>query len=208
MRITPFARLFSAPRTARRALSFCAAMATAGTLVACGDDNGLLSPAFTANETRVFSVWAISGTPATLPASYSFTTESLERPQLLSNGAVNFDIAFDLTTEGKVVMLPVRALVPQPPAGAPVIGLSKSTATFASLSRAPNSGYTNDSTVVVGVNELVLLELRGSGCIYGEPFYAKVVVDSIIAAERRVVLRSLVNRNCGYRALTEGLPKN
>jgi hypothetical protein len=35
-----------------------------------------------------------------------------------------------------------------------------------------------------------------------------MVVDSVIAAERRVVLRTMVNRNCGYRALTAGLPKN
>jgi hypothetical protein len=52
----------------------------------------------------------------------------------------------------------------------------------------------------------VLVRLASAGCIYGEPYYAKVAVDSIIASERRIVLRTLVNRNCGYRALTEGLP--
>ncbi|MFN5599996.1 MAG: hypothetical protein ACK5AK_11530, partial [Gemmatimonas sp.] len=49
-------------------------------IAACSDD-GLLSPATINNETRVFSVWAITGTNSALPASYQFTTESLERPQ-------------------------------------------------------------------------------------------------------------------------------
>ena len=46
----------------------------------------------------------------------------------------------------------------------------------------------------------------GAGGIYGEPWYAKGAVGRGMASERRIVLRTLVNRNCGYRALTEGLP--
>jgi hypothetical protein len=135
-----------------------------------------------------------------------FTNLTPERPQVLSNGSVNFEVAFDLTGDGKVRFIPARALVPQSPAGAPIVGLLRSSSAFGALTRAPERGYTDDSTMVVGVNEVVLVRLASAGCIYGEPYYAKVAVDSIIANERRIVLRTLVNRNCGYRALTEGLP--
>ena len=207
MGITPLLRRPGAPRTARRALSFCAAAVMVAVLAACSDD-GLLSPATINNETRVFSVWAITGTNSALPASYQFTTESRERPQMLANGSLNFDVAFDITADGKVAFHPVRALVPAPPAGAPVVGLGRSGSGFLALTRAPTGGYANDTTVVVGANEVVTIRLASSGCILGEPFYAKAVVDSIILTERRIVLRTMVNRNCGYRALTEGLPKN
>lgn len=209
MGITLIARLFGAPRCARRALVFSVAFAAASlALSGCSDDNGFRSAATSENAIRVNSVWAMTGTASALPASYRFTTESLERPQLLTNGAVNFDVAFDITGDGRVALHPVRVLVPLPPAGAPVIGLQKSTGTFPAMERAPDKGYTDDSTVVVSIGELVLVRLTGAGCIYGDPFYAKLAVDSVIASERRIVFRSLVNRNCGFRALTEGLPKN
>lgn len=209
---TLFARLSGAPRLARRALSFPAfsLVALAGTAfaAACGDNNGLLSPASIENTVRTYSVYALSGASGTLPAAYSYTTESLERPQILSNGATNFDIAFDLTSDGKVSLLPVRVLVPLPPAGAPSVGMQRSTIAFATITRAPDRSYVSDSTLVAAVGETVLLQLPGSGCVYGEPYYAKVIVDSIIASERRMVIRSLVNRNCGYRSLTTGIPEN
>jgi hypothetical protein len=206
MSFIPNARYTGAPRLARRALSFCAAALAAAVLAACSDNNPFLSPATRENAVRTFSVWAISGTSASLPASVLFSNLTVERPQLLPSGSVNFEVAFDITSEGRVRFLPARALVPQAPAGAPVVGLVRATSAFNALTRAPDRGYVDDSTLVVAVNEPVLIRISSAGCIYGEPYYAKAVVDSVIMAERRIVLRTLVNRNCGYRALTEGLP--
>jgi hypothetical protein len=202
------ARPIGAPRTAWRALSFLALIVTVGSLAACGDNNSLLSPAISENTTRAFSVFALTGSAPVLPAAYRFTSETLERPQVLSNGAVNFDVAFDLTADNRVAILPVRVVVPLPPAGAPIVGLQRSDAAFTALERAPTRGYTNDTTLVVSAGQTVLVQLQGAGCFLGDPYYAKLVVDSIVVPERRIVVRSLVNRNCGYRALTEGLPKN
>lgn len=204
---TLLSRSFGAPRNARRALSFCALAITALAASACGDSN-LLAPATVENIVRTYSVYALTGSPGVLPAAYSYVAESIERPQVLSNGAVNFDVAFDLTADGKVELLPVRLIVPAPPLGAPTVSVQRSAIPFASLSRAPDKGYAADSMIVAGVGETVLLQLQGSRCIYGEPYYAKVTVDSVIMAERRMVLSSLVNRNCGYRALTVGIPEN
>lgn len=176
--------------------------------VACSDDNGLTSPASIENATRVYSVYALSGTSSALPAAYQFASERLARPQLLSSGGLNFDLAFDIAADGRVLLLPAATVVPAPPAGAPVIGLQRVSQTFLTLLRAPDRDYGFDSTVTVGVGETVAVEVRSSPCVYGEPYYAKVTIDSIIVAERRIVVRSLTNRNCGYRSLTEGLPAN
>ncbi len=208
MGFTLFAPTAGATRAARRLRSFVLGAGLMGAAAACGDNGNFLSPASSANIVRSYNVWALSGTSSALPASVQFSTLSAERPQILANGTVNFEVAFDLTTDGKVRFMPARALVPQAPAGAPTVGLAKSTSTFAQLTRAPDRGYTDDSTLLVAVNEVVLLRLVSSGCAFGDPYYAKAVVDSIIAPERRIVLRSLTNRNCGYRALTEGLPSN
>ena len=189
-------------------MSFPALIVTAVAFAACGDSNSLLNAASSENTARNYSVYALTGTPSALPAAYQFTSELLARPQLLSNGGVNFDVAFDLTSDNKVKLLPVRSVVPLPPAGVSSVGMLKSASAYSALERAPDRGYTIDSTLIVGVGETVVLQLPGSGCIYGEPYYAKLVVDSIIAAERRIVVGSLVNRNCGFRALTVGIPKN
>lgn len=201
-------RLFGAPRLTRRALSFPALLASAVLLAACGSDANFLSPATIENVSRSYSVYALSGTSSALPSGYLFTGEQLARVQILTNGSINFDVAFDLTAENKVQLLPVRSLVPLPPAGAPNIGLQKSAASYSSIERAPDRGYTLDSALVVDVGELVVLQLNRVPCSFNDPFYAKLVVDSIIVAERRIVLRSLVNRNCGYRALIAGLPRD
>ena len=189
-------------------MSFPALIITAVALLACGDSNTLLNAASSENITRTYSVYALTGTSSALPAAYKFTSELVARPQLLSNGGVNFDVAFDLTADNKVKLLPVRAIVPLPPAGVTSVGMLKSTSAYSALERAPERGYTVDSTFVVGVGETVVLQLPGSGCIYGEPYYAKLVVDSVIVAQRRIVVGSLVNRTCGFRGLTVGIPKN
>ncbi len=206
MGTTLLSRHNAARRSIGRALSFPALIVTA-LAAACGGD-GLTSTASVENVTRVYSVFAVSGTSNALPSAYSYTTESLVRPQVLSSGGINFDLAFDITTDGKVRLLPAKYVVPLPPAGSPTIGLQKMTAAFAQLERAPVNGYTSDSAVTASVGETYTLELRNSGCIYGEYYYAKVSVDSIILPERRLVVRSLVNRNCGFRGLTDGIPKN
>lgn len=208
MRFTQFASTSGAARAARSLRSFVVAAGMLGAAAACGDNSNFLSPASSANVIRTYNVWALSGTNSALPAAVQFSALTAERPQLLANGSVNFEVAFDLTADGKVRFMPARSVVPQAPSGAPTVGLTKSTSSFAQVTRAPDRGYIDDSTLVVGVNEVVLVRLVSSGCVLGDPYYAKAVVDSIIATERRIVLRALTNRNCGYRALTEGLPSN
>ncbi|MEO7358869.1 MAG: hypothetical protein ABI120_00980, partial [Gemmatimonadaceae bacterium] len=127
-------------------------------------------------------------------------------------GVVNFDLAFDINAAGNVVIYPVRALVPFAPAptgGAPSIGLLKSPSDFDVIGVAPIRGYVLDTAVVASRGDTYLFKLVTSGCIYGEPLYGKIVIDSVIIAERRLQVRALTNRNCGgYRSLAAGIPTN
>ncbi len=192
----------------RRARSILAVIVTAVALVQCGGSDSLLSPANFENVDRQFDVWAITGSSSALPAGYQFTSESLVRPQVLGNGALNFDVAFDITSAGKVLVLPARVIVPSPPAGAPTIGFARQPGVYEQLQRATDKGYVSDSTITLAVGETVTIRLLNSGCVYGEPFYAKLTIDDVNVAERRLLMRTLVNRNCGYRSLVAGIPKD
>jgi hypothetical protein len=218
MGTTLLQHIVGALRPTQRALSFpprtsagaIAISLVAGALLlgACGEGDGLTSPASVENVTRTFSVYALSGTSSALPAAFQFTSESLTRPQVLPSGSINFDVAFDIGGDGRVRIMPARIVVPAPPNGSPSIGVLKVSQAFDALTKAPDRGYLSDSVAVAGVGDTYVFELRQSGCIYQEPFYAKLTIDSIIPADRRIVFRTLVNRNCSFRGLTDGLPKN
>ncbi|MEP6764131.1 MAG: hypothetical protein ABJB66_07465 [Gemmatimonadaceae bacterium] len=181
-------------------------------LIACGKDSTFTQEATTENVSRSASVYALTGSSPELPAAYDMFTESYVRPILQIDGTVNFTIAFDINSAGKVVLLPVRQIVPLPPfpvGGTVSIGLEKSQTSYDLITYAASGGYTQDSTQIASVGDTYLMRLGATGCAYGEPYYGKLIVDSIIVAERRMVVRTLTNRNCGgYRSLAAGLPKD
>ncbi|MEQ1690120.1 MAG: hypothetical protein ABMA00_02455 [Gemmatimonas sp.] len=189
-------------------MSFPALIVAAAALVQCGGSDSFLSPANFENVDRQFDVWAITGSSAARPAGYQFTTESLVRPQVLGDGSLNFDVAFDITADGKVLVLPARLIVPLPPAGAPSMGFTRQPGVYEQIQRATDKGYVTDSSTTMAIGETITIRLLSSGCVYGEPFYAKLTIDDINVAERRLLMRTLVNRNCGYRSLVAGVPKD
>lgn len=205
---TRLTRTSGALRLLRRALAFPALVITAVATSACGGDLNSLSPAAFENTDRQYGVYAVTGTPSGLPAGYQFTSESLVRPQLLSNGSLNFDVAFDINAAGEAVVLSAKRVVPVPPSGVAPVGFLRWPAVYEQLARAPDKGYVDDTTATLKVGETISVRLTGSGCIYGDPVYAKLTIDSINVAERRLLVRSLINRNCGYRSLTTGIPTN
>ncbi len=191
-----------------RALSSCMALAGLLTAAACGDTTSSLQPATSENVSRMFAAYAMTGSSNSLPAGYQFATESLVRPQLLTTGAVNFDIAFDIGADGKVIILPANKVVPQAPVTSAPVGFLKLTAVYDQLALAPDKGYVTDSTYTMAIGEALLVRVVGASCYYGEPYYAKLGIDSIDVTRRRIVFRSLINRNCGYRSVAPGVPTN
>jgi hypothetical protein len=175
---------------------------------ACGETPSLLAPASVENVDRQYGVYALTGSPAGLPAAYQFTTESLVRPQVLGNGALNFDVAFDITADGKALILPARLVAPVPPTAVAPVGFLRFPGVYEQITIAPDKGFVDDSAATLSVGDAIYVRLTGTGCFYSDPYYGKLTVDSINVAERRLLIRTLVNRNCGYRSLVAGIPTN
>ncbi len=202
---TRLTRMFGALLFARRTVAPLLLTASA-LLSACGSSNPFRSAAAYENIDRAYTLYALTGTSSALPAGYQFTTESIVRPQVLNTGSLNFDVAIDLDASGNAVISTAKKLVPAPPSPPASIGMLKLTAVYDQLTLAPDKGYVSDSTVTLKVGEAVLIRIIGSGCVYGEPFYAKMSIDEIDKTQRKISVRSLVNRNCGYRSLVAGVP--
>ena len=189
-----------------RVHSVCTLVLTAG-VAACGDDS-FTGVATNPNDTHTVTLYALTGTPSILPAAYFFINETPVRPQLVGAGTTNFEVAFDISPNNEVLLMPARTLVAAAPATVYSVGLQKSALPFESITRAPDQGYIRDSVLTAQQGDVYIVQLVHSGCTFLEPVYAKMSIDSVVVAERRLVLSVMVNRNCGFRGLTPGLPSN
>lgn len=182
-------------------------LAVATTLVAaCSQDDPFRPIATTESTVSSFTVTAVSAGVAS-PSALEFVNLRTVRPSLDATGGPNFQVAFDIAADGQIRLVPVLALV-NTPTGAASVGLARTTTTFDALSRAPTGGFVSDSTVSTRIGETWVVRVDPRVCSFGDPFYAKLVVDDVNAVTRRLSIRVLINRNCGYRDLTEGLPRN
>ncbi|MGV3708748.1 MAG: hypothetical protein ACO1Q7_07900 [Gemmatimonas sp.] len=208
-------------RPSRRAALSLLVPAVGAVLVACGDDSNLTQDATLTNTIVGASLYAITGSPPETQAAYVASSNTFIRPTVSATGSTNFELAVDIMPDGKVLLIPARAIVPLlPPASgsgstlfpsAPSLSLLRSGQGFDLLSRAPSgNGYVTDSVQVASAGETFILRLNSSGCTFGEPLYGKFVIDSVIVSQRRLVVRAMTNRNCGgYRSLAAGsIPKD
>jgi len=175
-------------------------------LTACSQDDPFRPIATTENVVSRLNVAALSG-GIEAPSAVDFVNLRAVRPSLDATGGPNFQLAFDLAADGRVRLLPVLAML-NPPSGAGTVGLVRTGASFDDLGRAPTGGFVDDSTVTAALGEVWVVRINPGLCSFGDPFYAKLVVDEVDAVTRRLSIRFLINRNCGYRDLTVGLPRN
>jgi len=182
-------------------------LVVAATIVAaCSQDDPFRPVATTDNAVSSFTVSALSAGVAS-PSAIEFVNLRTVRPSLDATGGPNFQLAFDLAADGRIRLVPALALV-NPPSGAASVGLARTTTTFDALARAPTGGFISDSTVSTSLGEVWVIRVDPRLCSFGDPFYAKLVVDEVNMLTRRLSIRVLINRNCGYRDLTVGLPRN
>jgi len=150
-------------------------------------------------------VYALNGTPSKFPAAIQFRSSSV----VPVDASFLFDLAFDLDTAANVKVYTVRAVASQF-ASTHRVGLQTTTQTFAQVTRAPTTGYVYDSSLVVPVGRTMLVDVIDPNCnqfsILGQNIHAKLVVDSVHATARTMYVHFLVNMNCGFRSLVEGLP--
>jgi hypothetical protein len=170
---------------------------------ACGNPNGLT--AYISNTTDTVTLYALSGTPVVLPSGYSIPSRSPVR----TDAASTFDFAFDIDTAGRALLLPTGALKMGQQSG-----LQRSTQKFDSIKYAPTGGYNLDSAQVLNDSTVLIAHSTLVTCSFGVStyYYAKLHVLAIDTTSgpngRRLKFVILVDLNCGFRGLQEGLPRN
>ena len=190
------------PRGTRQKMAHAAALLAAVTTVwAC--DDPLKIRADQTNVNQFFTVSAISGTPMNAPVALNLTSKSITR----LDGGFDFDIAFDLNAQGKIVILPL-GLVGTPLGGAHLVGLLRMAGAFDSLTAAPKDGYVFDSTFVVAPGAVLAIQSQVGVCAgsFTPYIFAKLVIDSVRVSTRTLYGRTLINLNCGFRSLAPGTP--
>ncbi|MEA2761848.1 MAG: hypothetical protein QOD47_1132 [Gemmatimonadaceae bacterium] len=174
-------------------------------LNACGNVASLKATIPTYVDT--LSLWSLSGTPPSYPSGISITTRQIVRV----DGFAGFDIAFDINSDGRTVVYPVKLVVAVPGGSRPV-GLQRASGSFETVLQAPSTGFETDSALVMAPGEVVVVQSphNGSGDIcqfsISPNIYAKIAVDSVNLATRINYLRMGFDPNSGFRSFAAGIP--
>jgi hypothetical protein len=153
------------------------------------------------------SVYALSGTSPSLPSGFDVFT----RQPVIVDGLAAFDLAFDIVSPTQVRILPVRFVVTSP-SGVRNVGIRPSPGTFDQLQNAPSGTYQTDSSLVVSIGDLIVVQTTrafpGEFCQYTiSPYlYAKISVMSIDMTARTIQFQLGIDPNCGFRSFKSGLP--
>ena len=178
-----------------------------GSATSCGDVTGL--EATGSNLFDTLSVFPLAGSSAVTPTALN--TPFANVTPIGPSGA--FDVAFDLDSQRRVVIYPVK-LVVQPLTGVNEVGIRKVPGPFESVERAPTGPYEADIPQVFNVGEVAVIEARrnrgGDMCTFAisPNIYSKLVIDSVSAGTNAIWFRIVANPNCGFRSFAPGLPKN
>ena len=187
------------------ALSICATAAAA-----CGDPFAIKAPFQTVTDS--FAISALTKTPAS--ARSLWRIGEFVRYRLDSIGT-QFDLGFDIDGSGRVIVYPARTIARPPPgtlAAPQLVGLLASTDAYASVDRAPETGYKLDSAIVVNKGQTVFVRSSSNFCAPqanstgGTLLYAKFIVDSINPVTRELLVRSTIQPSCNFRSFATGIP--
>jgi len=91
------------------------------------------------------------------------------------------------------------------------VGLRRVSGNFDDITIAPTGTYA-DSTIVASKGDIIIVQsIRNSSgdvCQFDiSPYiYAKLKIDSIAVDTRTLVVRSLLDPNCGFRSFESGIP--
>lgn len=193
------------PRISRRGVALCATLALLGG-GACDQADPFRGVATSENVITGLGMAALS-TGTTAPTALDFFLRTAVRPAVDGSGGANFQVAIDVDAQGRVLLIPVAALL-NTPVAPPTVGLVRSSVAFDQLGRAPTSGFVTDSTVTAAVGETWVVQIQAGLCTFRDPLYGKLIVDGVNQQTGRLAVRFLFNANCGYRDLTVGVPRN
>ena len=178
--------------------------------LACG--NPTLPKATFASGQATNTLYALTGAPASVPTALSFLSGPTH-----ATATFAFDIAVDLDGSNRAVILPVRVVGGALAGTLKRVGLQIVPGSFASVEEVPATGYDTVSVKTLTPGAVLAVELRDPTACFSsfnqtvltsQLIYAKLVVDSVDAATRRIFTRSVVDPNCGYRGVVpDSVPK-
>ncbi len=183
---------------------FAAAVAVLA-VAACSD---LTAPkASLSTFSDVFTVYPLNGAPVNAPNAVLVSSAT----SVHADAGMAFDLAFGLDSTGKqITLIPVKLIASQLTA-VHTVGFQPVLTQYDSLTRAPKSGYKNDTTLVVSPGVTTVIQVSNPlycyGSLVGTTYYAKMVVDSV-DVNRVLHVRLTVDPNCGFYDLTLGVPKS
>ena len=157
------------------------------------------------NVTATDTVYALNGGPPNSPNSINFFQGLTDR----ADQGFGFDVAFDIDKDGNPVIIPARVIATSF-ANPTSIGLQRASSSFELVASAPKDGYRADTAMTVAIGQAVIVEVHDfNACISslkGQSFFTKVVINEVDVALRRLVFTVTVNRNCGFRSFSPGIP--
>jgi hypothetical protein len=181
------------------ALALGAAMAVA--IAGCGYNN----PAPTANVvTDTLVAFALNGSPASAPAGFDLSTETVVRV----DANLNFDFAFDVdSATGQALVYPV-ALLSDGFVGTRRVGMQRLAMPFDSVTFAFRNGYKFDSSYALAPTHGLMIVTNPVACSADQnpSLYGMIVIDSVNTRTRTIHFRTTIDPNCGFRSFHPGIP--
>lgn len=190
-----------------RLRTLLAATLVAGLIAACSTEDFLAKPT-EENDTVSATLGALKSTPVTVPSGYATRPGSVFE----GSGPVRLDLSSDVEFVYDIDPVLGPAFYPAEAIGllthaSTNPGLQRMAVPFDSLLKARSNGYTLDQPLAVDSGDVFLVRSKVR-CSIGVPVYSKLEVTGIDTTAHTVTFRIMVNRNCGYRDLDYGLPKN
>jgi hypothetical protein len=172
-------------------------------LAACGDPTK--PKAFQANALSTYVISPFTNAPVTAATAINFLGGATR-----ASSAFNFDVAFDLDNNGRTLVYPVRivggalanlerAYLGQ--AQLPRVGMQIVPGSFDALTEVPTTGYDTLAIQTLVPGAVLAVNVLDPNCAFslgGTSIAAKMTVDSVNAASRKIYLRTVVDPNCGY----------
>ena len=172
-------------------------------LAACGADNGIPNASIP-NVIDTLTLTSLATGPLQAPTAYSLNARNVVRTW---DVGTNFEFAFSTDPSGRNFFLPLDVLGLASSSSVKP-GLKPSTIDFDQLTKAARNGYTTSDSIEIAVGETYFIRSGINTCSgLSVPLYGKLKVLFIDPVADTVRIEVLANQNCGYRALTLGIPK-
>ena len=177
-------------------------------LAACGGDL-TVPPATRPITQHIFTLSALTGTAVNTPSAYDL----LLTTEVFTHQTSSFDFAFDIgpdsafnlgTTGDTIAVLLPRGAMGFTSDG----GLQHTPLALDSVVLAPVTGYETIRPTRVRSGDVLVEASRLQQCEFGilSPRYSKMEIQAISLATRTILIRMIIDPNCGYRQLTSGIP--